>query len=136
MFLDLHPLVIHFPIALFSSAVLFDFIAVIFKKDELLITSWWVMLLALFSSAFSIITGLIDDNLIGHLFATFPLWENHGLMQIISILIFCSIFIWRTKQPVLFNSKKRVVIYILIGLANIVILFYGSHLGAILSGRI
>ena len=38
MFLDLHPLVIHFPIALFSSAVLFDFIAVIFKKDELLIT--------------------------------------------------------------------------------------------------
>ena len=78
MFLDLHPLVIHFPIALFSSAVLFDFIAVIFKKDELLITSWWVMLLALFSSAFSIITGLIDDSLIGHLFATFPLWENHG----------------------------------------------------------
>ena len=58
MFLDLHPLVIHFPIALLSSAVLFDFIAVIFKKDELLITSWWVMLLGLFSSAFSIITGL------------------------------------------------------------------------------
>ena len=136
MFLDLHPLVIHFPIALFSSAVLFDFIAVIFKKDELLITSWWVMLLALFSSAFSIITGLIDDNLIGHLFATFPLWENHGLMQIISILIFCSIFIWRTKQPVLFNSKKRALIYILIGLTNVVILFYGSHTGAILSGRL
>ena len=136
MFLDLHPLVIHFPIALFSSAVLFDFIAVIFKKDELLITSWWVMLLALFSSAFSIITGLIDDNLIGHLFATFPLWENHGLMQIISILIFCSIFIWRTKQPVLFNSKKRALIYILIGLTNVVILFYGAHLGGILSGRI
>ena len=87
MFLDLHPLVIHFPIALLSSAVLFDFIAVIFKKDELLITSWWVMLLGLFSSTFSIITGLIDDNLIGHLFTTSPLWENHGLMQIISILI-------------------------------------------------
>ena len=93
MFLDLHPLVIHFPIALLSSAVLFDFIAVVFKKDELLITSWWVMLLGLFSSTFSIITGLIDDSLIGHLFTTFPLWENHGLMQIISILIFCSIFI-------------------------------------------
>ena len=113
-----------------------NFIAVVFKKDELLITSWWVMLLGLFSSTFSIITGLIDDSLIGHLFTTFPLWENHGLMQIISILIFCSIFIWRTKQPVLFNSKKRTLIYILIGLTNVAILFYGSHLGAILSGRI
>ena len=83
MFLDLHPLVIHFPIALFSSAVLFDFIAVIFKKDELLITSWWVMLLALFSSAFSIITGLIDDSLIGHLFASMgKSWINANYIYI------------------------------------------------------
>ena len=136
MFLELHPLVIHFPIALFSSAVLFDCIAIVFKKNELLMTSWWVMLLALLSSVFAIITGLIDDNLIGHLFTTLPLWDNHGLMQIISIVIFLSIFIWRTKQPNLFDSKKNVFIYLLIGLANVVILFYGSHIGAILSGRI
>ena len=136
MFLELHPLVIHFPIALFSSAVLFDCVAIVFKNNELLLTSWWVMLLALFSSVFAIITGLIDDNLIGHLFTTFPLWDNHGLMQIISIVIFLSIFIWRTKQPNLFDSKKNVFIYLLIGLANVVILFYGSHIGAILSGRL
>ena len=136
MFLELHPLVIHFPIALFSSAVLFDWIAIVFKKNELLMTSWWVMLLALFSSVFAIITGLIDDNLIGHLFTTLPLWNNHGLMQIISIVIFLSIFIWRTKQPNLFDSKKNVFIYLLIGLTNVVILFYGSHIGAILSGRV
>ena len=136
MFLELHPLVIHFPIALFSSAVLFDCIAIVFKNNELLITSWWVMLLALFSSVFAIITGLIDDNLIGHLFTTLPLWDNHGLMQIISIVIFLSIFIWRTKQPDLFDSKKYVLIYLLIGLTNVVILFYGSHIGAILSGRL
>ena len=136
MFLELHPLVIHFPIALFSSAVLFDCVAIVFKNNELLITSWWVMLLALFSSVFAIITGLIDDNLIGHLFTTLPLWDNHGLMQIISIVIFLSIFIWRTKQPDLFDLKKYVLIYLLIGLTNVVILFYGSHIGAILSGRV
>ena len=136
MFLELHPLVIHFPIALFSSAVLFDCVAIVFKNNELLITSWWVMLLALFSSVFAIITGLIDDNLIGHLFTTLPIWNNHGLMQIISIVIFLSIFIWRTKQPDLFDSKKYVLIYLLIGLTNVVILFYGSHIGAILSGRV
>ena len=136
MFLDLHPLVIHFPIALFSSAILFDFVSILFNKTELLNTSWWIMLLALISSVFAIITGLIDDNLIGHLFTTLPLWDNHGLMQIISIVIFLSIFIWRTKQPNLFDSKKNVFIYLLIGLTNVVILFYGSHIGAILSGRV
>ena len=136
MFLELHPLVIHFPIALFSSAFLFDCIAIVFKKNELFMTSWWVMLFALLSSLFAIITGLIDDNIIGHLLTTFPLWDNHGLMQIISIVIFLSIFIWRTKKPNLFDSKNNMLIYLLIGLTNVVILFYGSHIGAVLSGRV
>jgi len=136
MFLDLHPLVIHFPIALFSSAILFDFISILYNKTELLNTSWWTMLLALISSVFAIITGLIDDNLIGHLNDTSPFWNNHGWMQIISVIGFLFLFIWRSKKENLFNSKKLTPVYLIIGLVNVVILFYGSHLGAALAGRI
>ena len=89
-----HPLFIHFPIALFSSAVLFDFISILFNKTELLIVSWWVMLLGFVSGVFAIITGFIDDNLIGHFNDIYPFWQNHGWVQIISILGFLSLFIW------------------------------------------
>ena len=136
MFLDLHPLVIHFPIALFSSAILFDFISILYNKTELLNTSWWIMLLALISSFFAIITGLIDDNLIGHLNDISPLWKNHGWMQIISVIGFLFLFIWRSKKEDLFNSKKLTLVYLITGLINVGILFYGSHLGAALAGRI
>ena len=136
MFLDLHPLVIHFPIALFSSAILFDFVSILFNKTELLNTSWWIMLLALISSFFAIITGLIDDNLIGHLNDISPLWKNHGWMQIISVIGFLFLFIWRSKKEDLFNSKKLTLVYLITGLINVGILFYGSHLGAALAGRI
>ena len=34
------------------------------------------------------------------------------------------------------EQHKRLAKYLLIGLTNVAILFYGSHLGAILSGRI
>jgi len=136
MLLDLHPLVIHFPIALFSSAVLFDYISIIYKKNELLVASWWVMLLALISSCFAIISGFIDDNLIGHFNDVSPFWENHSWMQIISVLGFLLLFIWRTKKINLFNSKKLILIYLITGLVNVGILFYGSHLGTELAGRI
>ena len=136
MFLDLHPLVIHFPIALFSSAILFDFISILYNKTELLNTSWWIMLLALISSFFAIITGLIDDNLIGHLNDISPLWKNHGWMQIISVIGFLFLFIWRSKKEDLFNSKKLTLVYLITGLINVGILFYGSHLGAALAGRV
>lgn len=136
MLIDLHPLVIHFPIALFSSAVLFDFISIIYSKNELLVASWWVMLLALISSFFAIITGFIDDNLIGHFNDVSPFWENHSWMQIISVLGFLLLFIWRTKKINLFNSKKSILIYLIAGLVNVGLLFYGSHLGAKLAGRI
>ena len=131
-----HPLFIHFPIALFSSAVLFDFISILFNKTELLIVSWWVMLLGFVSCVFAIITGFIDDNLIGHFNDISPVWQNHGWVQIISILGFLSLFIWRLKTPNLFNSRKLMLLYMTAGLINVGILFYGSHLGAELAGRI
>lgn len=131
-----HPLFIHFPIALFSSAVLFDFISILFNKTELLIVSWWVMLLGFVSGVFAIITGFIDDNLIGHFNDISPVWQNHGWVQIISILGFLSLFIWRLKTPNLFNSRKLMLLYMTAGLINVGILFYGSHLGAELAGRI
>ena len=136
MLVEWHPLFIHFPIALFSSAVLFDFISILFNKTELLIVSWWVMLLGFVSGVFAIITGFIDDNLIGHFNDISPVWQNHGWVQIISILGFLSLFIWRLKTPNLFNSRKLMLLYMTAGLINVGILFYGSHLGAELAGRI
>ena len=131
-----HPLFIHFPIALFSSAVLFDFISILFNKTELLIVSWWVMLLGFVSGVFPINTGSIDDNILCHFNDISPFWQNHGWVQIISILGFLSLFIWRLKTPNLFNSRKLMLLYMTAGLINVGILFYGSHLGAELAGRI
>ena len=94
------------------------------------------MLLALISSFFAIITGFIDDNLIGHFNDVSPFWENHSWMQIFSVLGFLLLFIWSTRETNLFNSKKLILIYLIACLINVGILIYGSHLGAELAGRI
>ncbi|MBT4149342.1 MAG: DUF2231 domain-containing protein [Candidatus Marinimicrobia bacterium] len=136
MMYDLHPLVIHFPIALFSAAILFDLLFLIFNNNDFYVGGWWTMLFALVASAAAIATGIIDDTLIGHLGSVYPLWLNHGLVQLFSCILFLTLFLWRTKDKSIFydNLKKRV--YTSTALIGIVILYYGGHLGAELAGRV
>lgn len=136
MMYDLHPLVIHFPIALFSAAILFDLLFLIFNNSDFYVGGWWTMLFALVASAAAIATGIIDDTLIGHLGSVYPLWLNHGLVQLFSCILFLTLFLWRTKDKSIFydNLKKRV--YTATALIGIVILYYGGHLGAELAGRV
>ena len=136
MMVEVHPLVIHFPIALLSSAILFDFFYIFSKQNDLAQIGWWVLLLGLISSSAGIGTGLWDDTLIGHLGSVSPIWINHGLIQIFSCALFLTLFIWRTKMPTVLIHTKLKWIYLGLGGFAIAILFYGGHLGAKLAGRI
>jgi len=88
------------------------------------------MLFALISSTAAIVTGIIDDSFVGHLNSVFPLWLNHGWIQIFSL------FIWRTKDKNIFYNKFKKRAYTATALIGIAFLYYGGHLGAKLSGRI
>ena len=86
MIFDFHPLVIHFPIALFSAAIFFDLLYLIFNNDDFKTGGWWTMLFALVSSSAAIATGIIDDTFVGHLGTVFPIWLNHGWVQFFSCI--------------------------------------------------
>ncbi|MGY8751135.1 MAG: DUF2231 domain-containing protein [Fidelibacterota bacterium] len=133
---DLHPLVIHFPIALFSTAILFDLLFLIFNNNDFYTGGWWTMLFALVSSTVAIATGIIDDTFVGHLGSTFPIWLNHGWVQLFSCLLFLSLFVWRTKDKNLFHDELKKRVYGATSLSGVAFLYYGGHLGAKLSGRI
>ena len=88
MITDWHPLIIHFPIALISTSVAFECLHFILKRDDLLSASWWTMFFGLIASLAAVASGIIDDSLIGHFGAVWPLWQNHGAMQILTIALF------------------------------------------------
>ena len=133
MITDFHLLVIHFPIALLSIAVLFDFLFYFTKKVDLVGASWWTMFFGVISCFVAVITGFVSDSLYEHLFDTWPLWENHGMVQILSFLLFVLLFYIKVYHP---NTIKHYPItYLIISGLFVLVLFYGAHLGAVLSGR-
>ena len=59
---NIHPLVIHFPIAFLMGAALFYFAAWVFKKDDWAKTGFWVLVLGALSLAVSVGTGLYAEQ--------------------------------------------------------------------------
>jgi len=132
---EIHPLLIHFPISLFSTGLLFDISSYILEKDELETAGYYIMFMGIISSFFVIISGMITFFEMGLISDIFHF--HHGLIQF-SVTIFLSIlFGVRIKYDVdiRFNGMKKNIYFLLYSL-SVGILFYGSHLGAKAAERI
>ena len=131
----IHPLLVHFPIALFSTGLLFDILARLLNNEELDHAGFWTMLIALVSSPFTIIAGIIAFLEEGSFLDLSQF--DHGILAFISTLILLVLFCVRIKYEVDFrysNLKRNV--YLLFHFLAVGILFYGAHLGAQTAGRI
>ena len=135
---EIHPLIIHFPIALLSVGFLCDLLSYILQNKNLAHAGWWNFIFGVVSSVCALITGLITDlsskpSLIDE---PFPVHENHASLQIFVVCIFLALMIWRInlRGSLPTNSRSAVIYLGVLGVA-VAILFYGSHLGAVFAGR-
>ena len=131
----IHPLLVHFPIALFSTGLFFDILARLLDNEEFDHAGFWTMFMALVSSPFTIFTGIItfleEDSILG------LLQFNHGILVFISILLLLVLFWARIKFEMDFRySRMKKNVYLFLHILTVFILFYGSHLGAQTAGRI
>ena len=133
----IHPLFVHLPIALFSTGLLIDILSRLWKsyEEELDSVGLWIMGMALLSSMFTALTGVIAYIKQ----STFSYFFNfhHGILAILSIIIFSLLFWVRVEFQLEFRySIIKRNIYLFIQILSTSILFYAAHLGAIAAERI
>ena len=130
-----HPLLVHFPIALFSTGLFFDILAKLLDNEELDHAGFWTMLIALISSPFTIIAGIFAFMEEGSWLDLYQF--QHGILAFISTLFLLVLFWARIKFQLDFrySSFKR-NIYLFLHILIVGILFYGAHLGAKAADRI
>ncbi len=64
--LNIHPLFVHFPIALILSALLFEVLSLSLKKDQLRNTATALIYLSMLAALAAVVTGYIAADTIGH----------------------------------------------------------------------
>lgn len=59
---ELHPIIIHFPIALLLTSVALDFLAVIFRRWGLANAASWLLVVGVPSAAFALLSGWVSER--------------------------------------------------------------------------
>jgi uncharacterized membrane protein len=128
-----HPVIIHFPIALFIISVGFDLLA-IWKRDPAMVkAAYYNLLTAALTTPVAVVSGLtawqwqlegakLKGNLLLHLI--FALTAS-GM-----IWLLCG---WRIRQA-RFPQRTPGIIYIALALATVLLIALAGHLGGFVSG--
>jgi uncharacterized membrane protein len=128
-----HPVIIHFPIALFIISVAFDLLAIWRRNPALAKAAYYNLVAAALTAPVAIASGLtawqwqlegarLKGNLLLHL--VFALTAS-GM-----IWLLCG---WRVRQRRFLQSMPG-IIYIALALATVLLIALAGHLGGIVSG--
>jgi len=126
---NIHPLMVHFPIAFLMGAALFYFLALIFRKDTFATTAFLLLILGTFSACVAVGTGLYaEDGVMVSLSVREHLLEQHEQLMLATTGLSIALTIWAViARP--FPRKKRGIFIFLI-LIMLGIMTWGADYGA------
>jgi len=125
-----HFLSLHFPIALFITGYIFHILFIFLDKIEFEQYILWTMGMGILWSLVSIITGYITAIEMEYISSFMDiLQKQHSYMMILATGLFIATFI-------LINKKINIKILLFIHSLAVILLIYGTHLGAKWAERI
>jgi uncharacterized membrane protein len=132
---NVHPLLVHFPIALLSSFFVLELLAVFSRKNEnLRIASAWLLYLGTLGAFAAVAAGLWAEATVAHseeLHAVIERHEKFGF-AVLSIAILLSV--WRLSNNGHFSRPGRIV-YLLVTSGLVLVMVLGADLGGLLVYR-
>ncbi|MCU0570698.1 MAG: DUF2231 domain-containing protein [Oculatellaceae cyanobacterium Prado106] len=124
---NIHPLFVHFPIALLSVGLLFDALGYFLKKESLAHAGWWCFSLGVISAVVTVFTGMQAEDTISLSPAAEAVLETHEQFQIYSTAVLVGLLIWRSFRKG--GLPRWGGIYWVVSAIAVSTILYGSHFG-------
>jgi uncharacterized membrane protein len=128
-----HPVIIHFPIALFIFSVVFDLLAIWKRNPALVKAAYYNLIGAALTAPVAIATGLTawqwqleGSKLKGNLLL-------HMIFALAASGMIWVLFGWRVSQRKL-PERRPGLVYIMVALATVALIAIAGHLGGFVSG--
>ena len=125
---SVHPLIVHFPIALLLTAVALDAAAFILKRPGLYRVALWNLALGTLAAAAAVWSGLRAEDIAKHSFDIWQVMEQHEKLGITTLSIAAVVTVWRLIRRDALRPWERALTLALL-LALVGTLAYGAHLG-------
>jgi uncharacterized membrane protein len=124
-----HALIVSFPVALLSTAVLFELASLVLKKDGLRRTGFALLLVGVLAAGAAVLIGLQAEDAIDHGNAIHHLMEEHETLAFWTLGVFAVVGLWRLVREGKMATGERVAAFLL-SLAGLGLLVDTGHHGA------
>lgn len=124
---NIHPLLVHFPIAFLSLFVLIDFVGTASKKMALRQFAGSLLYLGAFFSILTVIAGLSAAQTVPHGHNVHEIMERHEHLGISILGLSLALSAWRLRRPIEGWGIYNVLSIVLAG-----ILIFGADLGGLM----
>ncbi len=127
----LHPMIVHFPIALLLTSVLFDAASHIFKRESLRDGALWLLVLGLIGGIAAAVAGGLAEETAEKAGIAESLIETHESLAFVTLGIFGVLLLWRVFMRNQL-SGQLLAIYLLVATIGVGTLsatgYYGGDL--------
>jgi len=106
---NLHPLVVHFPIALLTLAAFCEIFARLSGRESLRTTAYWNLVFGAIFAAVAVATGLFAENQAPKTGSVHEAVESHEFSAFITLALFAIIFLWRVVREGEFYKKFSMI---------------------------
>lgn len=125
---NLHPLIVHFPIALFTVGFAVDILALAIRREEVSRYGWWTQLAGTLGLASAIVTGLLGEKSVVMSAPARSLFDVHEQVALVVAGVFAALVLWRASQRGRL-PRSRETIYLLVYGAGLLGMWYGAWYG-------
>jgi uncharacterized membrane protein len=128
---NVHPLLVHFPIAFLSAFFALDLVGTLAKKPQWRSVAGWFLYFGAVAAIFTVIAGLIAADSVAHGQDVHAIMERHKHIGISVLSLAIALSIWRMKSGALIRGGANSFFLILSALLC-VLLMLGADLGGLM----
>ncbi len=131
---NIHPLLVHFPIAFLSAFFVLDLLGTLAGKQQWRNVAGWLLYLGTVAAAFTVTAGLIAANTVAHGEDVHAIMERHEHFGISVLSLAALLSLWRMKAGGVIRGGANSFFLVLAGLLW-VLMALGADLGGLMVYR-
>lgn len=124
-----HALIVSFPVALLTTAVLFELASLVLRKDGLRRTGFALLLVGVIGAGAAVLIGLQAEDAIDHGNAIHRLMDEHETLAFWTLGIFAVVGLWRLVRERKMGTSERIAAFALSLVGLGVLVDTGHHGG-------
>lgn len=124
---NLHPAMVHLPIALLLAALVLEIAGLVARKPWLNQAAGAVLVLAVLGGVVAVATGLAAEDIVGE--AAHETMERHELSALITLGVAVLLLVWRALAGWRLPSGAGRIVYLVVLVVAVGLVGYTGHLG-------